>query len=211
MNMNHKMKYLLVLVVTIIIQLIVFWNIRSHFVDVAATGRIYRAPAQIFNVREKGQDYVIVRIQHEDAKWLSQEVPQSYGQTFYVAVAPDDKGMLMIKGASLDVPAQGDYIEVTGGVNTNDGVARFNLPFNRFYMDRRHLESLPLETYENEVTDTTVEVDGQTVTLKKETAPKHNIIAEFRLMDGVGVITNVFVDGHSLLNLYNTKESTPTV
>lgn len=205
MILNNKMKCLLGLVVTILVQLTVLWQIRSHFIDVAATGRIYRAPAKIVQVRNQGGDYLSVAIQHEDAKWLSADELVPYEKRIYVAVAPDSKGMLMIKGASLEVPAQGDYIATVGSVSK--GVASFSIPFTRFYMDRRHLDSLPLEEYIDNVEKTTTEIDGQTVIIKKDVQPKHEIIAEFRLADGDGVITNVYVDGHSLLNLYNTESS----
>lgn len=205
--MTKKMKYLLVFLVTVIFQLIALWQIRSNFIDVAATGSIYRAPAEIVRYGGSEKDYVTLRIKLEPARWLSPDKPKNNEQ-IYVAIAADKKGKIIVKGASLNKPSQGDYITTTGFVH--EGVADYSVPFSRFYMERRHLESLPLAEYakQNSAKAEKVDEDGMPYT-DVEYTPKHDIVAEFRLADGRGVITNVFVDGHSLLDLYNTEAGEP--
>ena len=41
--------------------------------------------------------------------------------------------------------------------------------------------------------------------------PRHQIIAEFKLADGHGVITEVYVDGHPLSGWYQTSAAPATV
>lgn len=115
--MATKWKYLLAFLVLALVQLGVIFSERSQFEEVLNNGITYQSPAMIAGTRD---DYVRIRLRENidpfvaeplsRAKWLGENLPENR-ETIYVAVAHDKNGMLMVKGADLKKPAQGDYIK----------------------------------------------------------------------------------------------------
>ena len=217
--MATKWKYLLAFLVLALVQLGVIFSERSQFEEVLNNGITYQSPAIIAGTRV---DYVDIRLRED----IDQE-------TIYVAVAHDKNGMLMVKGADLKKPAQGDYIKtIAWGVD--NGVVSFPIPFMRFYLPGYQLQDLPWDEFmafdpltpeqveQKEAELARVEPSPEAADMRAEIArhkaagepisvPRHQIIAEFKLADGHGVITEVYVDGHPLSGWYQTSAAPATV
>lgn len=237
--MATKWKYLLAFLVLALVQLGVIFSERSQFEEVLNNGITYQSPAIIAGTRD---DYVHIRLRENidpfvaeplsQAKWLGENLPEDQ-ETIYVAVAHDKNGMLMVKGADLKKPVQGDYIKtIAWGVD--NGVVSFPIPFMRFYLPGYQLQDLPWDEFmaldpltpeqveQKEAELARAEPSPETADMRAEIArhkaagepismPRHQIIAEFKLADGHGVITEVYVDGHPLSGWYQTSAAPATV
>lgn len=209
--MNKKMQLLLAFVVISLVQIAILWDVRSDYETVASEGAVYRLPVMILERGDERNGVLYLDFSRQHARWTASETPQ-HGDDIYVAVAADEKGVLTIKGASFDPPAQGDYIR-TRAWNFKDGVVDFIYPFQHIYMDKRRLAALPLEeftrTEEREMP--VLDDQGKPLEDKKEniSVPVHEQWAQVRLLEGKGVVTDVTVDGMSILNYYRTGETNP--
>lgn len=210
-SMSKKMQYLLAFVVFSLIQVAVLWDMRSDFETVASQGAMYRVPVRISEYGDQRNGVLHLNFPIQQARWTASEPPR-HGDSIYVAVAADEKGVLTIKGASFDPPAQGDYIR-TRAWDFKDGVVDFAYPFQQMYMDKQRLAALPLTEFarEEEKEVPVLDAQGKPLEDKKEMkfVPVHEEWAQVRLLEGKGVVTDVTVDGMSVLNYYRTGETNP--
>ncbi len=216
--MNNKVKLLLVLFIGFVLQLSAFWVTKDNFETVVEKGTEYRVTAEL--KPDTKDDRLRVYIRDMDARWLDVDKPK-HGEKVYYAIARGKDGEMILKGASLKIPPQGDYLVAHSGYLDDKDIPhiyRAWMNYN-FYMDPRHLESLPIDEYTmlvpavkegEDEEDVTTELEEDVDTLKeKEMVPKHKIIAVLKVYEGDAVVTDVLVDDHSLNDLYYTEAAEP--
>lgn len=103
-----------------------------------------------------------------EAQWIDTVSPK-VGDTIYIQISKDPKGMLTIRGASKEEPGAGDYMQGEV-VEVADRVVKFKVPFTQVLVNTAdvHLEKI------------------------KE---QDKVTASIRMKDGKGVVDGVFVNG----------------
>ena len=187
--MATKWKYLLAFLVLALVQLGVIFSERSQFEEVLNNGITYQSPAIIAGTRV---DYVDIRLQENIDPFVAEPLSKA------------------------------------------KCVVSFPIPFMRFYLPGYQLQDLPWDEFmafdpltpeqveQKEAELARAEASPEAADMRAEIArhkaagepisvPRHQIIAEFKLADGHGVITEVYVDGHPLSGWYQTSAAPATV
>lgn len=207
-----KWQRWLVFAVVAIAQLVLINGYRSGYEDVAQNGTRYTMPVRLYY--DGDADYLRVFVSSWEARWLNANPPER-GERVYVSVAPDAEGRLMIKGADLAMPAQGDYLTTEAWSNLRDGTVELKLPFERYYLDKHKLQQLPLDEY---MAEDEVDVGEALTPEEKEKGvspvkyvPRHELLAVLRVLEGDAVITDILVDGRSIGEVYPTGDVAGTM
>lgn len=120
-----------------------------------------------------GTDYIDVSFPEDTAQWLDEREPVP-GQAVYIHITRDDKGVLVIQGASGEKPAVGgDYMKASV-LSSQYGTIKFRVGFDRYRMDPRLTDGI----YDISASD--------------------SVIASIRIKKGDGVIEGIFVNGMPL-------------
>lgn len=203
-----KWKRWLLFAVVAVAQLLLLSSYKGDYEAVAQDGTRYTMPVRLYY--DGDTDYLRVYVADWEARWLNPNPPER-GERVYVSVAPDAEGRMMIKGADLAMPAQGDYLMTEAWSNLTDGTVDLKLPVDRYYLGKQKLQQLPLDEYaaEDEVdvsaTLTPEEKEAGAPTVK--IVPRHELLAVLRVLDGNAVITDILVDGRSISDVYPTGDA----
>lgn len=204
MKKNNWQRWLLLAVVAVV-QLIVIGGYQGSYEEVATKGTLYKLPLQ--SAFTADTDYIRISVPDWEARWMNANPPER-GERVYVSIAPDPEGRLMIKGADLAVPAQGDYIVTQAWNGEKDGVVWLDLPVNRYYVGKQILQQIPLEEYtaedEVDISDSLTPEEKAMGKPTTKTVPRHELVATVRVLDGDMVITDILVDGRSIAQVYPT-------
>ncbi|KXB93046.1 MULTISPECIES: hypothetical protein [Megasphaera] len=126
-----------------------------------------------------GTDYIRVIFPEDTTVWLDNKPPHD-GNTVYIYIKSDNKGMLTIQGAAYNKPARGvDYIKAKIVSIRHKGKIQFKVPFDRYRMAPQMTDGI----YQISSAD--------------------SVIAQIRMKKGVGVIEGIFVNGIPLENISN--------
>lgn len=127
--------------------------------------------------------YVRLGFDARTAKWSGAEVPKSETD-LYATVITEADGFAKLDTASLTPPESGDYLIVKAGWSSDGNkTISVTLPFEQFFMNQ-HLAPKAETAYR--------------ANQNRSDKPSY---AQVRILHGVGVIENVFVDGRPLADV----------
>ncbi len=206
-----KWQRWLLFAVVAMVQLALIGGYKGSYEEVAQNGTEYKLPVRL-SAYGNDADYIRVFVPEWQARWLNPNPPER-GERVYVVVAPDASGMLMIKGADLRVPAQGDYLMTQAWSGVRDGAVDLQLPVDRYYIGKQKLQQIPFDEYtaedEVDVSDTLTPEEKEKGEPTVKYVPRHELVAVLRVLDGNAVITDILVDGRSIGEVYPTGETSP--
>ena len=163
----------IVLIVTVIFQLLFLFYHSWRWRNITVDGIPYQWRCVLrLETSAFGTDYIRVIFPEDTTTWNDEVLPVK-GQDVYVAISQDQQGIMEIKGASANVPAdRSDYMkaEITA-VDRDSRTVQFQVGFDRYRI-------VP------EYTDGIYDITGS-----------DSVIASVRMKKGDGVIEGIFVNG----------------
>jgi hypothetical protein len=129
--------------------------------------------------------YVALRFEEEQAPWKDKQ-PATNGQTVYALIEEKTNGFVHVTGATAIRPGDGDYViaHVTWG--EGNSVVHLSFPFDRFYME----ESLA--------------PNAEKAFGEHNRRTQQDAYAVVRVLDGLGVIENLYVGGKPIAEAART-------
>ena len=193
--MNKKIKWILFGLVALLQVICLVWT-RGDYRSALIDGSEYEVPANIgFQESFYDKNYLPVHIPLNEAVWKGGNMPEK-GETVYLSLAKDDKGMMVISGGSDKKPS-GDYITVRA-LYSADGKVYFDFPADRMYMAPEDLKKLPVVELSERV-----EIENKE-TGKTETRMKNEITALIRVKDGRVAISKILANGGPVEKTFTT-------
>ena len=193
--MNKKIKWILFALVALLQIICLIWT-RGYYGSALIDGSEYEVPANIgFHGEFYEKNYLPVHIPLNEAVWKGGHTPEK-GETVYLSLGRDDKGMMVISGGS-DKKPESDYITVRV-LYSADGKVYFNFPADRMYMTLEDLKKLPVVELSERV-----EIKNKE-TGKTETRMKNEITALIRVKDGRVAISKILANGGPVEKTFTT-------
>lgn len=194
--MSRAMGKWILLFLVLIGEIIYLSIIRGDYRSTLIDGSEYKVPAAVdFNDRFYDHSYLPVHIPLNKAVWKD-ETEAVYGETAYLLLKKDERGMLVVDHGQASVPA-GDYIAVRV-TYVGDSVIYFDFPATRMYMSPSRLKKLSVVELSERV-----QVKNET-SGKAETRMKNEVTALLKVKDGKVAISQVLANGAPIEQTFTT-------
>jgi uncharacterized membrane-anchored protein len=129
--------------------------------------------------------YVALRFEEQQAPWKDKE-PATNGQKVYAVIETGTNGFARIAWATAQQPTGGDYIQTHVSWVEPKGEVHLSFPFDRFYME----ESLA--------------PNAEKAYREHNRRTQQDAYAVVRVLDGLGVIENLYVGGKPIAEAART-------
>lgn len=191
-NMWKWIFFALVVIGEIVYLSMIRGDYRSTLID----GSEYKVPVSIdFGENFYNNSYLPVHISINKAIWKDDK-EASYGETAYLVLKKDERGMMVIDHAQSTVPT-GDYVAVKI-TYVSDSLIYFTFPADRMYMLPERLKKLSVVELSERVRVKNQE-SGKT-----ETHMKNEVMAVLKVKNGKVAISQVLANGAPIEQTFTT-------